>query len=51
MRKDRSGDELRDIKSGGGTTTFDVEFEMLEDVKSADLGTSADDENNNTLKE
>ena len=51
VRKDRSGDELRDIKSGGGTTTFDVEFEMLEDVKSADLGTSADDENNNTLKE
>jgi hypothetical protein len=31
VRKDRSGDELRDIKSGGGNTTFKVEFEMLED--------------------
>ena len=31
VRKDRSGDELRDIKSGGGTTSFKVEFEMLEE--------------------
>ena len=31
VRKDRSGDELRDIKSGGGNTTFKVEFEMLEE--------------------
>ena len=31
VRKDRSGDELRDIKSGGGNTTFTVEFEMLEE--------------------
>jgi hypothetical protein len=31
VRKDRSGDDLRDIKSGGGNTTFKVEFEMLED--------------------
>jgi hypothetical protein len=31
VRKDRSGDELRDIKSGGGGTSFKVEFEMLEE--------------------
>jgi hypothetical protein len=31
VRKDRSGDELRDIKSGGGSTSFKVEFEMLEE--------------------
>jgi len=31
VRKDRSGDDLRDIKSGGGNTTFKVEFEMLEE--------------------
>ena len=31
VRKDRSGDELRDIKSGGGNTNFKVEFEMLEE--------------------
>ena len=49
VRKDRSGDELRDIKSGGGSTTFKVEFEMLEeqetplneDSTSRDMNTSA----------
>jgi len=35
VRKDRSGDELRDIKSGGGSTTFKVEFEMLEEQETA----------------
>jgi hypothetical protein len=30
VRSDRTGDELRNIKSGGGSTSFDVEFEMLE---------------------
>jgi hypothetical protein len=34
VRSDRTGDELRNIKSGGGSTSFDVEFEMLE-VKEA----------------
>ena len=33
VRKDRSGDDLRDIKSGGGNTTFKVVFEMLEERK------------------
>jgi len=32
VREDRSGDELRDIKSGGGSTSFKVEFEMLEEA-------------------
>ena len=36
VRSDRSGDELRNIKSGGGSTSFDVEFEMLE-VKEASV--------------
>lgn len=31
VRSDRSGDELRDIKSGGGSTSFEVEFDMLEE--------------------
>jgi len=49
VRKGRSGDELRDIKSGGGSTTFKVEFEMLEEQEiplneestSRDMNTSA----------
>jgi len=33
VRKDRSGDETRDIKSGGGSTSFKVEFEMFEEIQ------------------
>jgi hypothetical protein len=33
VRKDRSGDEIRDIKSGGGSTSFKVEFDMLEEIQ------------------
>ena len=32
IRKDRTGDELRSIKSGGGSTSFEVELEMLEET-------------------
>ena len=30
IRKGRGGDELRQIKSDGGKTTFDVEIDLLE---------------------
>ena len=33
IRKDRTGDELRSIKSGGGSTSFEVELEMLEEIE------------------
>ena len=31
IRIGRSGEEKREIKSGGGKTTFDIEFELIEE--------------------
>ena len=33
VRKDRSGEEISNIKSGGGSTSFKVELEMLEEIQ------------------
>ena len=49
VRRDRSGDELRDIKSGGGSTTFDVEFDMLEETKSVQPNAQAEMADNQTF--
>ena len=39
IRVGRSGEELREIKSGGGKTTFEIEIEIVEegDKKAAQI--------------
>ena len=41
IRVSRSGEEMREIKSGGGKTTFEIEIKIVEEgkVKSAYLST------------
>lgn len=50
VRRDRSGDELRNIKSGGGSTSFEVEFAMLEEVLSDSQVGSAGQDGNGSLE-
>jgi len=33
LRKGRGGDEIREIKSEGGKTTFEIEINLLEEVE------------------
>ena len=43
----RSGEEMREIKSGGGKTTFEIEIKIVEEgkVKSAYLSTESSGKN------
>ena len=31
IRKNRSGEEIREIESDGGKTTFEIEFDLMEE--------------------
>ena len=32
IRKNRSGEEIREIESDGGKTTFEIEFDLMEEL-------------------